>query len=1490
MRSLLAAVFALLLTLLTSTSLGARQPFPIEEGDRVLFLGDTLLEREGTFGFLELRMHEQFPKTRFSVRNLAYSADTPIGRSRSVFDGPEKGWERLKEQIAMVKPTVVFLGYGMSSSLDFVGSPTDRMAEAKMTVEAKAARFASEMKLLMEAIRAVDPATKVRFVLVNPIRHEDLRAALPSTPDPLGHNQALEQIGAVLTKLGKEHGAAQVALFETNAAAAYGLPQMTDNGIHLTSAGYRLFADHVASELGWSKRGSGNDALRRMIQRKSELFFHRWRPQNETYLFGFRKHEQGQNAREIPMFDPLIEKAEDEIFQVKSGGQAAPAATNSAPPAPITALGPAPRFDVQEGYEITLWAENPLLEKPVQMNWDTKGRLWVASSGVYPQIEPGAPATDRILVIEDSDQDGRGDKSTVFADGLLIPTGVTPDTVARTGGPGDSGYVGQSTELLRLVDTDGDGKSDQREIVLSGFGTEDTHHLIHTLRWGPDGRLYFNQSIYIHSHIETPWGVVRQNSGGVLAWDPRSKHLEVMFNGFCNPWGHAFDEWGQSFITDGAGFQGISWGVRGAGYFTYEGGKRLLQSISPGTYPKFCGLEIIRSPHFPADWQGSMVTADFRAHKIVRFGVTDQGAAQKDAAVLKSGYVTTELPDIVRTSDVSFRPIDVKLGPDGALYVADWSNPVINHGEVDFRDPRRDKTRGRIWRIARKGGEVLKPEGLSGLQVGKLAEKLVSKSAWEQDSARRLLAQREASDIEPELRKWSLTDLTDEQRRELTWVRPAEGLRDPQDGRYLLARSTDPDARAWAARSIGKQFVEHVERLSQANLRYRTARNDPAAKLPIQPTPFILTFDAAEALLKDAHPRVRLETMRALSQIPVESSGLATEVIDKVLRTAIAAPAEDPFYDHAAWLSVNDLAKPWAESVLSGTWKIDSPERERQLEFALSAIPAEIAGAVVGKLVAGNGISADTAPMMLVNIAKAGRPAELDLIVQKLATGGFPKPDIALQALRTLVEAARLRGVRPTGDLAGFLEKYAQKISESPTQQIALVQLAAQWKVAAAIPTLASVVRDTGSVPALRMASIEALRDIGGSEAEAALLTILDDPAFDVKRNAALGLAAINANGGTTHALRIVRAAPDDAAALETWRLLFQLKGTADRASTLLTEDKTSPPLPKMSAAAGLRAAREIGKKGERVAATLALLAGVDPATAKVMENYQSVAALVKRDGDPSRGEEIYRRAQLGCVTCHAIGGAGGKVGPELTSMGASAPLDYIIESIVDPAAKVKEGYHAVLLTLKDGAVATGVQSRESDNEIFIRDVLGQETAVPKAKVVAREMVGSLMPASLIDSLQSREKLDLYAFLAQLGKPGVYDASKGAVARYWALTTELPDASGAGLLSGAVPAYTLVDGRLTRDLAKNALELLPSAGTTAFATARFNVASGAKTRVDLTGVSKAWLNGQPLAVASEPGFSADLKAGDHLLTVELNKTQLPEVLRAESADVRFLGN
>ena len=445
-------------------------------------------------------------------------------------------------------------------------------------------------------------------------------------------------------------------------------------------------------------------------------------------------------------------------------------------------------FQLADGFEVNLFAADPILAKPIQMNFDARGRLWVVSSEVYPQIEPGQSANDKVLILEDRDGDGRAEKTHVFADGLLIPTGVEP---------GDGGvYVANSTELLHLLDTDGDGKADRRRVVLSGFGTEDTHHILHTLRWGHDGMLYFSQSTYIHSHIETPHDVRRLNGGGIWQFRPETMQLEIFIRGLINPWGTHFDRYGQGFSTDGAGFEGVNYLVPGAAYAWAIGVPRVFKGLNLGS-PKYCGLEIASGRHLPDGWQGNLITNDFRANRVCRFVLTDDGA----------GFALREQPELIKTRHPAFRPIDVKMGPDGAIYIADWYNPIIQHGEVDFRDPRRDHTHGRIWRVTAKGRPLVDRPKLADATVAALLEALKAPEDWTRHQAKRVLKERGSGAVEPEWAAWvARLDPADKEvehhRLEALWTYQTINVVEPK----LLAavlKSSDARARAAATRVAG---------------------------------------------------------------------------------------------------------------------------------------------------------------------------------------------------------------------------------------------------------------------------------------------------------------------------------------------------------------------------------------------------------------------------------------------------------------------------------------------------------------------------------------------------------------------------------------------------------------------------------------------------------------------------------------------------------------
>ena len=335
-----------------------------------------------------------------------------------------------------------------------------------------------------------------------------------------------------------------------------------------------------------------------------------------------------------------------------------------------------------------------------------------------------------------------------------------------------------------------------------------------------------------------------------------------------NSWGHHFDRYGQSFATDGAGGEGINWIVPQAMYVTYAGARRILSSVSPGSYPKFASLETIESKQFPDAWQGSLVTCDFRAHRVVRFQINE----------LDSGYVTKELPDLMRTTNVTFRPIDVKMGPDGALYIADWSNPIIQHGEVDFRDARRDKENGRIWRVTAKGRKALPRHDLTKMSNRELLNTLHSPNNYERTAASRTLVERGAAKVVSDLRSWTKQQTVDLDKLDALWIHQALDTVNMPLLRSVMA-SRDGRIRAAGARVLGMWLGR--------------------LKGPEQTL-------AAQALLatqiKDSHPRARLEAIRLASKF---GGAQAAELVLATLDLS-----QDRFIEYATWLSINDLAEP----------------------------------------------------------------------------------------------------------------------------------------------------------------------------------------------------------------------------------------------------------------------------------------------------------------------------------------------------------------------------------------------------------------------------------------------------------------------------------------------------------------------------------------------------------------------------------------------------
>ena len=954
-------------------------------------------------------------------------------------------------------------------------------------------------------------------------------------------------------------------------------------------------------------------------------------------------------------------------------------------------------FKLASGYEANLFAsETDGVAKPIQIRFDAQGRLWAACSTIYPQPQPGQKPEDKIVVLEDADGDGRAERSTVFADDLLIPTGLEF---------GDGGlYVGQATELLHLRDRNGDLRADERRVLLRGFGTGDTHQNINSFCWSPGGQLFMSQGLHAFSNVETPYGVERLHEAGLWRFTPRESRLEPFLgNGVAphNPWGFVWDDWFAPFMVAGNG-HGIYW--LSPILVRTEHRHEFQKIFRDG--PKYCGTDIVGTRHLPDSLQGKLIAGGFMNNRIVVLRFEDDGA----------GFALKEEEPLLVSSNVSFRPVDVKIGPDGAIYVADWYNPIIGHYQNSFRDPRRDKTHGRIWRITAKGRAPAPRVKLADLSVSQLLDQLKSGERWVRYQARRVLAERNSDEVLRALKSWSNALAPDDllhERHLLEGLSIYETLDAPQP--ELLARllmAADPRARAYATEVIGRWH----ERLS-----------DPLASLTRSAT--------------DRHPCVRLQAVVAASRVPHESS----------IEVALAATDQpvDRFLNDALIQTVHALKPHWLPAFTTG--RLNLANHPNQLEFLLKTDASADTLRVTVERLRDSNLNRGARGSLLNVLALVGGAAELRLLLESASFNAGGEYDPALQArlIPTLATAQRVRELRPSGVLAAALQPLLASPHE-PLRAEAL-KLAGVWKLESLRDALEIAAQSGSESETIRRAAIEGIAAFGGNRSRSGLITLATaSPTTRLRAAAINSLTSLDLSAAATNAAAFLRQPIEDALAAELFStFLARQKGPATLAAALREQAPTAD-----AAKIGLRQMSAAGRNDETLVGALTDAAGLArEAKPFSPEEISALVSKVRSEGDAARGAKVYARPELSCVTCHAINGQGGDIGPDLSALGTAQPVEFIIGAVLDPNREVKEGYTAFEFTTKSGDLHQGYIVREGQQEVVLRDIaLKQEVTLRKAAIGARTQRGSVMPPGLADTLTRAELMDLIRFLSELGR------------------------------------------------------------------------------------------------------------------------------------------
>ncbi len=697
-------------------------PLELQANQRIALIGNTLFDRGQHYGQVETLIQQAFSAHGLVFRNLSWSADAIDVQPR-----PEN-FADLEQHLTHEQVDVILAAFGFNES--FAGK------EGLPAFRQRLASFVNDLRT-----KAFNGVSAPRIVLISPIANEDL----PQIPAAKLNNENIELYAQAMREVAAEQQVGFVDVYTpmlTNMQSPG--DDLTINGVHLTEQGYELFAKLLFEQLFSQPAPAIDDELRAVIVDKDAQYFRRYRPANTFYYTGGRRKSYGylDFLPAMRNFDYLVANRQAAINRKAQGAAEILVDDSNLPPLPKTkeSLGANPwltaqdelkEFDIDPRFDVTLFAgeeQFPDIAAPIQMRWDARGRLWVSCSTTYPHVYPGNRANDKLVILEDTDGDGRADKSTVFADDLHIPLSFEL---------GDGGvYVSEMPDLTFLQDTNGDDRADVRTRLLTGFGTEDSHHALHDFVWTPDGDLIFRESIFHHSQIETPYGPVRQQNSGWFRFDPQTHRL-TSFGTYpsTNPWGVTFDDWGQHMASHpiyAAAFHALD-----PAYPTQHRTPDGLQAYS-GT----CGHEFVDFATFPSDLQGSFIKARYKPTnriEILKWRETDFGFEEE--------YVS----DLIFSRNLSFIPVDIGFGPRGDLYVCDWYNPIKGHAQYSLRDERRDRHSGRIWRIMPKGAAPQQPVKIAGATIAELLDVLKRP-----EYRLRYWAKRELRDRDPQLVKQQL--------------------------------------------------------------------------------------------------------------------------------------------------------------------------------------------------------------------------------------------------------------------------------------------------------------------------------------------------------------------------------------------------------------------------------------------------------------------------------------------------------------------------------------------------------------------------------------------------------------------------------------------------------------------------------------------------------------------------------------------------------------
>jgi glucose/arabinose dehydrogenase/azurin len=867
----------------------------LKPGDHVAIIGNAMADRFQHSGWLETYLYTRYPDCDLVFRNLAVPGDEVALRHRPAGFGTPDDW------LTKVQADVIFAFFGFNESF-----------KGKAGLEQFKADLDSFLKTTLE--KNYSGKGHPRVVLFSPAASE--RTQDPNFPDPSANNANVQLYATAMADVARRNGVPFVDLFAPSqqmfAAAAKRGQSLTINGRYLTDEGDQLLARSIAQAFAKGPtlapkteiRGLDEERLRAAVNEKNFQWEERYRTIDGNNVYGGRSAlayapnknmitDQSPSGPYISNFkvmqeemaqrDVLTANRDQRIWALAKGRDLTVDDSNLPPVTAVPSDRPGANADgsyvylnaeeaiakmtVHSHMKVNLFASEeqfPELVSPVQMAWDTRGRLWVAAWKNYPERTPTSKVGDSLLILEDTKGTGKADKITHFMDDLNAPTGFQ---FYKNGV-----LLMEAPDLWYVPDTNGKGGPIER--LLMGIDSADSHHTANSLCLDPGGAIYLSDGVFHRTHVETALGPVRNNDGAIYRFEPGTGKFETYVSyGFANPHGRVFDYWGNDLITDATGNANY-FGPAFSGHIDYPAKHEEMAQFWDRPSRPCAGTGLISSRHFPPEFQGDFLNCNvigFQGIYLVK--MTDQGSGEKG-----------ELQEsLVSSSDPNFRPVAVNIGPDGAIYFCDWHKPLIGHMQHHLRDPNREQDHGRIYRITYEDRPLLKQPKIDGQPIPALLELLKEPENRTRELAKIELGKHPTATVISAVNKWITTlDPKDPDHEhdllEALWVCQWNNVVNTNLLLRLL-HSPRPEARAAA----GRVLCYWRDRM---------------------PAP----LDFFKTLAEDPNPRVRLEAVR-------DASFFRTADAAAVALTALKHSTD--YYINYTLAETMKQLKPWVLSAIA---------------------------------------------------------------------------------------------------------------------------------------------------------------------------------------------------------------------------------------------------------------------------------------------------------------------------------------------------------------------------------------------------------------------------------------------------------------------------------------------------------------------------------------------------------------------------------------------